>query len=93
MFKSLISVLFCSLLVCGCKQKESFRTYVKNAAGEKIFVEVNGLDNRQNGKLIFLQHGLGTSHKDYLVQYAKEIFMKNGFTVVSFDNRHALGKK
>lgn len=88
-------ILFCVLVtfaLAGCSGRDSYDTFIKNSRGEKIYVEVSGLNNKAGRKLVFLQHGMGTSHKDYLIQAAKRIFLENGFTVVAFDNRNALGE-
>lgn len=66
--------------------------YIHNSRGERIYVELNGLQNAGNKKLVFMQHGLGTSKETPIIDIAEDVFVKNGYVVISFDSRYANGR-
>lgn len=65
---------------------------IQNADGQKLVVLVEGLENKSNHKLAFIQHGLSSYKEYYVVRHAAEAFLSNGYVVVTFDSRYSFGE-
>ncbi len=80
-------------LLWSCSQPQTTkRTTLITPQNDPLFVMVEGLDNADNHKLAFIQHGLASNQQHQAVQAAKKAFLANGYVVVTFDSRHSLGK-
>lgn len=69
-----------------------YKTFIKNADGEKLAVVAEGLENKDSRKLVFIEHGLSSFKEYHVVRRAAEAFLNNGYTVVTFDTRHSFGE-
>lgn len=67
-------------------------TFIENAEGEKLAVLVEGLENRANRRLVFIEHGLSSFKEYHVIRRAAEAFLKNGYVVVTFDTRFSFGE-
>lgn len=67
-------------------------TFIHNKDGEKLAVVVEGLENKSNHKLVFIEHGLSSYKEYYVVRRAAEAFLANGYVVVTFDTRFSFGE-
>lgn len=65
---------------------------VRTQQNEVLSVLVEGLENSNQRKLVFIQHGLAANREHPVVNAAKKAFLQNGYVVVTFDSRHSLGK-
>jgi len=74
---------------CSIHQDE-FR--IKNTQNQSIYIRVDGLNNASDRKLAFIQHGLASYMEHQVVQTAKQAFLNNGYTVVTFDSRYSTGE-
>lgn len=81
------------LLLWSCSQPQTTKeTTITTPQNETLSVMAEGLDNADNHKLAFIQHGLASDQQHQAVQAAKKAFLTNGYVVVTFDSRHSLGK-
>lgn len=81
------------LLLWSCSQPRTTKeTTITTPQNETLFVTTEGLDNADNHKLAFIQHGLASNQQHQAVQAAKKAFLSDGYVVVTFDSRHSLGK-
>lgn len=81
------------LLLWSCSQPQTTKeTNITTPQNETLFVTAEGLDNADNHKLAFIQHGLASNQQHQAVLAAKKAFLANGYVVVTFDSRHSLGK-
>ena len=88
-----IYLLLLLLIVTACaKTSIPSEVWIKNAQGEDIYVKIDGQENANAQKLAFIQHGLSANMNHRIVQTAKKAFLDNGYTVITFDSRHSLGK-
>ena len=81
------------VLIAACFPFEKHHEFqIKNTQNETLYVEVDGLQNASHKKLAFLQHGLASNMDHPVIQKAKQAFLDNGYTVVTFDSRYSMGK-
>lgn len=66
------------------------KLFIKNRDGKKISVVVE-LSENQTG-LAFIMHGLGGFKEQKHIRLYAETFLKNGYTVITFDTRNTLGE-
>lgn len=67
------------------------KTFIENDLGEKIAVQIEGLENQGKGKLAFVQHGLSGHKGQNMVRLPAKAFLDSGFVVVTFDSRYSFG--
>ena len=85
-------IALCLFVLASCAGHEAPREFrIFNSAGEAIYVQADGLENAGNKKLAFVQHGLASNLEHPAVQTAKKAFLDNGYVVITFDSRYALG--
>ncbi len=68
------------------------KQFITNLHGEKICVLVEGLENKNNQKLVFLQHGWGGYKEQTPIRICARAFCAAGYVVVSFDSRNSFGE-
>lgn len=68
------------------------QVFIENEDGQKMAVLVEGLENKDNHKLVFIQHGLGSYKEYHTVRIAADAFLKRGYVVVTFDTRYSFGQ-
>ena len=62
------------------------------AKAESMEVHAEGLENINNHKLAFIQHGLAANQQHQAVTAVKQAFLDKGYVVVTFNSRFSLGK-
>jgi alpha-beta hydrolase superfamily lysophospholipase len=63
--------------------------FLQNNQGQSIYVKIC---NESANKLAFILHGLASDMNHQVVETAKNAFLDNGYTVVTFDARYSLGE-
>lgn len=86
-----ICVIVFLLLVAACTN-EPRKVRIRNAQGESIYLQVDGLAFLGGKKLAVIQHGLASDMTHPVVREAKKAFLDRGYVVVTFDSRYSLGK-
>lgn len=87
-----VCLLLVFLLWC-CSQPQTLKeTTITTPQNEILSVTTEGLDNADNRKLAFIQHGLASNQQHQAVLAAKKAFLAEDYVVVTFDSRHSLGK-
>lgn len=59
---------------------------------DELEIDVAKPNNCPVSNLVFMQHGLAANKNHDVIKVAKEEFLKNCYTVVTFNSRHSLGK-
>lgn len=80
------------LFITACSPASHKEVWIENAQNERIYVNIDGLENASYHKLAFIQHGLASNMSHPAVQKAKQAFLDNHFVVITFDSRYSLGK-
>lgn len=62
---------------------------LRNNQGQSIHIKIY---NESGNKLAFILHGLASNMNHQVVETAKNAFLDNGYTVVTFDARYSLGE-
>lgn len=60
-------------------------------SGEKIAVLVEGIENKNNKKLVFIQHGWSGYKEQVPVRVSAQAFLDAGYVVITFDSRNSFG--
>lgn len=63
--------------------------WLQNNQGQSIHIKIY---NESANKLAFILHGLASDMNHQVVETAKNAFLDNGYTVVTFDARYSLGE-
>ena len=88
MNKFYVFILIFMLASCSLLNNER-SVWLQNNQGQSIHVKIH---NEYGNKLAFLIHGLASDINHQTIQSAKNAFLDNGYTVVTFDARYSLGK-
>ena len=88
MKKFYLLILTFMLVSCSLLNNER-RIVIKNNQGQSIYVKIY---NESANKLAFILHGLASDMNHQVVETAKNAFLDNGYTVVTFDARYSLGE-
>lgn len=88
MKKFCVFILIFILANCSFLSNEQ-SVLLQNNQKQSIHVKVY---NETGNKLAFVLHGLASDMEHQTVQAAKQAFLDNGYTVVTFDARYSLGK-
>ena len=83
---------FLLLLSCGGKIDTPQEFEVLTPSAEKLSILVSGLENSDQKKLAFIQHGLASDREHPVVRTAEQALIERGYVVVRFDSRYSLGK-
>ena len=73
-------------------ERGAMKTFIRNAEGQKLSVVVEQPETVAAGRLVFIQHGLSSFKEYYVIRCAAEVFLANGYTVVTFDSRYSFGE-
>ena len=90
MRKYLIIIFLCLLSACSHFNKKEI--WIKNAQDQTLYVKIDGMENAKYHKLVFIQHGLASYMEHQVVQTAKQAFLDNNYTIVTFDSRYSTGE-
>lgn len=92
--KKILSAVFGAVLfLAACAGSGQPReVWLQNAQSETIYLQIDGYETADSGKLAVIQHGLASSFAHPAVQAAKQAFLDNGYLVITFDSRYSLGK-
>lgn len=63
---------------------------IKNRKGEKIVVQLDGIDNKSG--LVFVMHGLGGFKEQPHIKAIAEAFLDNNYVTVRFDTTNTFGE-
>ncbi len=67
------------------------KLFIKNRKGLKLCVEFNK-NSSKDSKLIFVEHGLGSSKDKPHIKLMSDMFYKHGYTTVTFDATNSDGE-
>ena len=81
-------VLTFILISCSFLNNER-NVWLQNNQGQSIHIKIY---NESGNKLAFILHGLASDMNHQVVETAKNAFLDNGYTVVTFDARYSLGE-
>ncbi|MBR5599132.1 MAG: alpha/beta hydrolase [Alphaproteobacteria bacterium] len=87
---SKFSIVFFIFILTGCSLFSNERNIVlQNNQGQSIQVKIY---NESGDKLAFILHGLASDMNHQAVQSAKQAFLDNGYTIITYDARYSLGE-
>ena len=87
--KKIYTVVLTFILVSCSFLNNERNVWLQNNQGQSIYVKIY---NESANKLAFILHGLASDMNHQVVETAKNAFLDNGYTVVTFDARYSLGE-
>ena len=87
--KKIYTVVLTFILVSCSFLNNERNVWLQNNQGQSIHIKIY---NESGNKLAFILHGLASYMNHQVVETAKNAFLDNGYTVVTFDARYSLGE-
>ena len=87
--KKIYTVVLTFILVSCSFLNNERNVWLQNNQGQSIHIKIY---NESGNKLAFILHGLASDMNHQVVETAKNAFLDNGYTVVTFDARYSLGE-